>query len=559
VSTLTDAVSERPGAGRRRGQAGPADSLAGVRVLTGLAFRRDRIALPVWVYALTVIAASGGFGIKAVYKTTADRLSVAATVQRDPALSFLYGQLHGSSVGAIVAWRYLSYAALGAGLMTTFLVVRHSRADEDTGRAELVGSTAVGRNAPLAVAMLVATTASLTLFVLTTALLALGGLGLAGSIAFAAGELGCGLVFVGIAAVGAQVSGTAGGARGIAITVLAAAFLLRGVGDSGGSHGLQWLTWLSPIGWAELIRPYDGERWWILALPAAAAAAGVLAAFVLAARRDQGAGLLRPRPGPAAARWLLAGPVAAAGLAWRLQRAALAGWTAGFLLFGIAIGVVGKSVGQLIGVSGAVNKALREIGGQSQLTNAYLAACMSLAALVAAGYAVSAVLRLRSEEQAGRSEPLLAGPVSRLRWAGSQLAVVLASTIVVMAASGLGFALGFGGATSDVSGQVPRLLAAGLVQVPAAATVAAVAMAGVGLLPRWSAAAGWTAVAVCAFIGIFGPVLNLPQPVLNISPFTHVPKLPGGALTAAPLIWLAAAALALTAAGLAGLRRRDIG
>jgi ABC-2 type transport system permease protein len=531
-------------------------SVTGVRELARLAFRRDRIALPVWVYALTVIAASGGFGIKTVYKTAKDRLSIAGTVHRDPALSFLYGQLHGSSLGAIVAWRYVSYAALGAGLMTIFLVVRHSRADEESGRLELVGSTAVGRRAPLAVAMLVATAASLILFVLTTAFLAAGGLPLTGSVAFAAGELGCGLVFVGVAAAAAQISGTARGARGVAITVLAVAFLLRGVGDSGGSHGLTWLTWLSPIGWAEVIRPYATERWWVLALPAATTVVGVLAAFALAARRDQGAGLVQPRPGPATAPRLLAGP---AGLAWRLQRATLAAWSAGFLLFGIAIGVVGKSVGQLIGVSGAVDKALRQIGGQAGLTNAYLAACMSLAALIAAGYAVAAVLRLRSEETGNLGEPLLAGPVSRLRWAGSHLLVVLAGTVVVMVSSGLGFALGFGVAASNLGSQLPRLLEAGLVQVPAVLVVAAIATVGVGLLPRSSAAVGWTALAVCGFIGVFGPALNLSQPVLDVSPFTHVPKLPGGVLTATPLIWLSVIAVGLAAAGLTGLRRRDVG
>jgi ABC-2 type transport system permease protein len=556
VSELVVAA-ERPGPGREApDRAGHAGSLTGVRELARLAFRRDRITLPVWVYLLTVIAASGGFGIKSVYKTAKDRLSIAATVHRDPALSFLYGQLHGSSLGSIVAWRYLSYAALGAGLMTVFLVVRHSRADEESGRLELIGSTAVGRRAPLAAAMLVATAASLILFVLTAGLLAAGGLSLTGSVGFAAGELGCGLVFAGVAAVTAQVSSTARGARGIAITVLAVAFLLRGVGDSGGSHGLTWLTWLSPIGWAEMVQPYAAERWWVLALPAAATIAGVLGAFALAARRDYGAGLVQPRPGPGTAGALLAGP---AGLAWRLQRAAFAGWSAGFLLFGIAIGVVGKSVGQLIGVSGAVDKALRQIGGQTGLTNAYLAACMSLAALIAAAYAVSAVLRLRSEEAGNLAEPVLAGPVSRLRWAGSHLLVVLAETVMVMLLSGFGFAVGFGLAASDLGPQLPRLIEAGLVQVPAVLVVAAIAMVGVGLTPARSAAVGWTAMAICGFIGVFGPALNLSQSVLDISPFTHVPKLPGGALTATPLIWLSAVAVGLAIVGLIGLRRRDIG
>ena len=56
-----------------------------------------------------------------------------------------------------------------------------------------------------------------------------------------------------------------------------------------------------------------------------------------------------------------------------------------------------------------------------------------------------------------------------------------------------------------------------------------------------------------------GALLQLSHWVLDISPFTHVPKLPGGAVSAAPLVWLSLIAVALAAAGLVGLRRRDIG
>jgi ABC-2 type transport system permease protein len=532
-------------------------TLTGARALVRLAVRRDRIMLVAWIYLLTVvIGASGGYGLKLVYKTPAARTRLAASIHGDPALLFLYGQLHGSSLGAIAAWRYLMYAAIGAALMSTFLVVRHTRGDEETGRLELVGSTAVGRHAALVVAMVVASVANLALFVLTSAVLAVSGLPVTGAIAFGLAEIGGGLVFAAVAAVAAQISGTARGARGITIALLGACFLVRGVGDSGGSHGLAWVTWLSPIGWAELVRPFGGERWWVLALPVAATAVGVGLAFALAARRDQGAGLIQPRPGPAVAGRLLAGP---AGLSWRLQRGWVAGWAAGFLVGGLAIGVVTKSIGKLVGSSAAVDKAISKIGGQAGLTDAYLAACMSLIGLVAAAYAVSVVLRLRADEEAERDEPLLASPVSRLRWGGSNLLIALAGTAAVLVAGGVGVGLAFGIATSSLSTQLPSLIGAALVQLPAAAAVAAVAAAAVGLVPRWSAPVGWTVLGACGFVGVFGPALNLSHWVLDISPFTHAPKLPGGVFSATPVLWLSAAALAMAAAGLAGLRQRDIG
>jgi ABC-2 type transport system permease protein len=105
---------------------------------------------------------------------------------------------------------------------------------------------------------------------------------------------------------------------------------------------------------------------------------------------------------------------------------------------------------------------------------------------------------------------------------------------------------------------VARLLGAGLAQLPASLAVAGVAVVLFGLAPRASVAGAWTVVGVLVLIALFGQVLQLSQPILDVSPFTHVPRLPGAAVTAGPLLWLSLAVLALVATGLAALRRRDI-
>ncbi len=163
--------------------------------------------------------------------------------------------------------------------------------------------------------------------VLLCVVLPLAGLPAAGSALLALGIGCCGLAFTGIAAVAAQLTSSARTARGIALGVLGVAFVLRGVGDSAGASGPSWLSWASPLAWIQLARPFAAERWWVLALPLAVAAAGTGLAFALAARRDQGAGLLPDRPGRATASAVLRGPF---GLAWRLQRGALAGWAIGY-------------------------------------------------------------------------------------------------------------------------------------------------------------------------------------------------------------------------------------
>jgi len=529
-------------------------TLAGTGALAKLAARRDRIMLPAWVYVLTALVAGTAYSFRKLYPTAQGRLEFATTAGHNPALLSLYGPLSGSSIGSLTAWRYGGFAALGAGLMSIFIVVRHTRADEETGRLELVGSAAVGKHAALTAGLLVSLSANVVLALLLSAGLIALGLPAAGSISLALAVAGCGLVFTAVAAVTAQIAGTARSARGIAIGILAAVYLLRAVGDSAGASGPGWLTWLSPVGWAELIRSFGAIRWWILALPLMITAVLGLVAGVLAARRDYGAGLLPQRPGPALAAGWLRSPLA---LAWRLQRGALIGWILGGLAYGAIVGEAAKGIGGLLG-SREIRKIMIKLGGQAAFTNAYLAAIMSFTGLIAAGYAVSAVLRLYSEETAEHADPVLATAAGRIRWGLSHLLIAAGGTVAILAATGLGAGLGYVLRSGGGGSEVARLVGAGLAQAPAALVLAGIAAALFGLAPKASVAGGWTALGVAVLMLFLGATLQLSHWVLDISPFTHLPKLPGSPVSAAPLAWLSAITVALAAAGLAGLRRRDI-
>ena len=535
-------------------------AVAGTAELARLDLRRDRLMLPVWVYVVTIGVASNAYGLGHLYATAAARATFAASSGHNPSLLFLYGRFPAGPVtlGVISSWRYGVWAALFAALMNVFVVIRHTRADEEPGRGELVGSAAVGRLAGLTAALVTALAANVTLAVLMVVVLVVLGLPAAGSVAFALAVTCCGLAFAGIAAVTAQLAEGARTARGIAIGVLGAAFLLRAVGDASGAGGPSWLSWLSPLGWAEFVFPYSQPRWLVLALLLALAAASVAAAFALAGRRDYGAGLLPARPGPPRAPVWLRGPL---GLAWQLQRGTLAAWTGGFAVIFAASGAAAQGIGSLLGGSAQLRQAFTRLGGHAGITNAYLAAIMSLAGLAAAAYATSAVLRLRSEETEGRADPVLATSAGRLRWAFSHLTVAVAGTAGLLAIGGCAAGLGYGLRAGAVGTQVPRLLGAALVQLPAALAVAAVAVAAFGLLPRAAVAGSWAVVGVVLAVDLFGQVLQLPGWLVGVSPFSHVPRLPGVPLTPAlgALAWLVLAAAVLAAVGLGGLRVRDVG
>lgn len=193
------------------------------------------------------------------------------------------------------------------------------------------------------------------------------------------------------------------------------------------------VTWLSPVGWAELIRSFGQIRWWILALPLMTTLVLAAAAGVLAARRDYDAGLLADRPGPAqAAGWLRS----ALALACRLHHAMLIAWVIVALRYGAVVGETAKGIGGLLG-SSEISKIMIKLGGQAAFINAYRAAITSFSGLIAAGSAVSAVLRLRSEETSGRAEPVLATATARISWGLSHLSIAAGGTVPILAATGL--------------------------------------------------------------------------------------------------------------------------
>jgi ABC-2 type transport system permease protein len=164
---------------------------------------------------------------------------------------------------------------------------------------------------------------------------------------------------------------------------------------------------------------------------------------------------------------------------------------------------------------------------------------------------------MRAEETSGRAEPVLSTAVGRLRWATSHLAFGLLGPALALLASGVTAGLAYGAAIGDVGGQVPRLIGAAMVQLPAVWLLAGLTIAIFGLFPRLSPVA-WAGPAICMLIGFTSAGVQLDEWVRDISPFSHLPQLPGGSASAAPVITLVAIAVVLGAVGLVGLRRRDL-
>ncbi|MBM7171896.1 ABC transporter permease [Streptomyces sp. G44] len=539
TATLGTAFAARTGGPRR---------LAGTGALLRLALRRDRVMMPVWIVVVAGLVLAMPGSLESVYATAAERADAMETMNANSSMRAMYGPVLGDSLGALSAWRIGGYAGVLAAVMSLVIVVRHTREEEESGRQEMLSASMVGRRAPLTAALLAAGAANAGAGLLIA--LGMAGHGTAGALALGAGIAGTGMVFAAVAAVAAQLTESARLTKGLTAAVLGAAYVLRAAGDAGDTgdtDGSSPATWLSPLGWQQNLRAFAGERWWVLALVGAAIVAQGAAAYELAGRRDVGMSFLPTRPGPARGRLATAGA-----LALRLQRGAVAGWTAGFLLAGLVFGQMASGAADIVGDNENTRDIIERMGGQAGLTDAFLATLTGLFGMVAGLYVVASVLRLHGEETSQRAEPVLAGAVGRLRWAAGHLVIAFGGTVLLMAVCGLGMAVGHGD-----GGDAGAVLGACLAQLPAIWVLGGLAVLLVGAYPK-AAVASWAVVGTCLAIGWIGPALDLPQAVMNLSPFGHLPKLPGAAVSWPPLITLTLLAAALTAAGLAGLRRRDV-
>lgn len=550
MTTTTDCAHASAAAAGPAGRRGP---FAGTGTLVRFNLRRDRVRIPAWLAGITLVQVGGAAIYPDTYPTAADRQTQAVIVGDNPAMRAMAGPGHGLAdytYGAMVSNEFLGLVAVVVALMSVLLLVRHTRAEEETRRAELVCAGVVGRYAHLTAALLTVTAANLALGLVVA--LGLGGLGIesmdwSGSMLFGAALAAVGLVFAGVAAVAAQVTAYGRAAAGLAGAVIGVAYALRAMGDMAEN----WLAWLSPIGWAQATAPYVFNRTLplLLSLVVAAVLAGL--ALLLRVRRDHGAGFVQQRPGAATGSAWQTTPL---GFAWRLQRASLLWWSLAMLLVGLAYGSAVDILEEY-----ADNEIVQELvarAGGASLTESWLSVILALTAVVCTVFAIIAALRPRREESSRRAEALLATALSRVTWAVTHLAVAMTGGVVLLAVVGVGL----GGAGALVTGDgelIGQILGASLAYAPALWLTTALAVALFGLAPR-AIGLVWALLVYAILMIYMGGLLGLPQWMLNVSPYTHIPGMPAADFTPWPLLLVTVIAVALVAAGLHGFRRRDL-
>lgn len=501
-----------------------------------------------WPVAVAVLVAAIATGIAALYPDAASRRVYAATLGASPATMALNGRGYDlDTLGGITVYEVGIFGLLAVPVIAIHLAIRHSRTQEDVGRADLVTASPVGRLAPLAAATAVVAGGLLVGSIATLAALVSTGLPVVGAIWYTAALMLYGLLFLAAGLLAGQVSQTARGAYAVGLGSVAVCYVARLLIDGQGGTA----TWATPMGWLAEVRPFGTVRLWPLLAMAALTLVIVMITAALARTGDLGAGIIPARRGPARAAGHLHQPL---GLTWRLTRLMATGWVAGTAAWGLALGLLTEEVRTLAAANPTLVAAVG--GADSRPEHLITSFGAILIALFACAVLVQGLGRLAAEESSGRLGVALSTRLSRVRWWLGALGLLVGQSGAVLLVGGVALGLGSWLSTGRPAG-VGDAIVACLSYGPAVALVGAVAAILLSVSTR-IVPLGWLMVVWSAVVALLADTLRLPPWSRGLAPLHHVGRVPTEQLDVAAALTMAMMGSILVLASVLLFRRRDL-
>ena len=522
--------------------------------LSRLLLRRHRLMIGVWVVLLCAVTAAAVGQYQSAYRTRADFEANARLSEENVASTLLYGQLHfPGTPGLMFVWELGAFLTILAGVLGVLLSVALTRAEEEGGTLEVLRGMGVRATSPLVAALTVLSGVAVVLALGITVVTGVVGEGVDDVDWPGAVSLGVvvGLTFALFAALGvlcAQLAPTAGGASLLSFAILGLSFATRAYADV---QQVEWLNWFSPLGLRGLVRPFERDRWWPLLIVLVVVMVLTVVASMLQRRREYGTGILRRRAESDSSLSVRS----SFGLLARLSRASVLVWLVVVAAIGTLFAAMGSSV-VTMSQDGAPNEGLLGTRLQTDPVTGYFAFSGILVALMTCVYAVLAVLRARRDETAGFTDQVWGTGISRWRPLGAQFGIAASGSLLILLVTGALCALI---APQVIDGDDVAARAFGFVvgQWPAVLAIAGGAVLCVGLLPRltWLA---WLPLATSGTFALLGDLLGIPQRVLDLGVFRHVPDVAASHRPVLALLVLVAIAALATSGGILSIIRRDV-
>ncbi|MFD9445613.1 hypothetical protein ACFWBR_42790 [Streptomyces sp. NPDC060006] len=539
--TAADAPVGRTAPGRVAGQAVTVLALRQTRrgglVVTGLAAGMSAVAVA--AYGSTV-------------KNPADAAALAA-LAGNPAIRTLFGEpVALDDAGGFAVWRTGTVLAVVLAVWGLLAATRITRGEEDSGRWDVLLAGRVPVTSVVARHLAVLVAASLLAGAVAFAGLVAAGATAGGAAVHSAGLGLCGVVFVAVGTMTAQVFASRASASGAAVAVLGVSMLLKMAGDGVAAWG--WLRWLSPFGLMALTRPYDGNRIWPLVVLAAIGLALATGAATAARGRDIRGGYLRS-PSGRAPRMRLLGSVQAFAVR-RLVRP-LAAWTLGVGAYYLLIGVLVVSMTDFL----TDNPRFADLAAQAGFAGlgtlqGYTATLFTLLAVPAGVFAAVRLAAFAADETGRRLTLLYAQPLTRTKALTSEITATLGGVIVLTTAAGFATWAGARAVGADLS-LLPALSGAwnGL---PIVLLCLGTGVLALGWAPRAVAAISSLPAAGGFLLNVIADSSGWPAWAGRLSPFAHMAAVPADPVNWPAAVLMTALAALTAAAGVAGYRLRDL-
>jgi ABC-2 type transport system permease protein len=526
--------------------------VSATRAIARRAFADSRTRNISFALLFAFVAYANVVGYRDTYPTLADRLGFAHAFGGNASIRLFYGRPYDLlTIEGYSAWRVGGLLSIFAAMWGVLAAVRALRAEEDTGRRELVLAGVVSRRDVYLAALAAIGAGAAGLWLAIFAGLVAARLPVGGSAYLALAVIAAVPVFVGVGALASQLAPTSRLALELSSAVLTVALLLRVIADT--SSSLEWLRWATPLGWAEELRPFTGTHAWVLLLPLAASALLLVGAGLIAVRRDVGNGLLQSSDSAAPRLRLLSSPTA---LALRGELGSFAGWLFGIGFFALIIGLISTSISSA-GVPATLERQLQKLGGISLTKpSGYIGLTFLFFILAVSLFACSQIGAARREEADERLETLFALSVDRRCWLSGRLLLAAAGIAVLSLTAGV---LAWVGAASQ-NADVPLLsmLEAGANCLPTALLFLGLGALAFALLPRAGAGIAYGIVAAAFVWQLFGGLLGAPHWLLDVSPFQHVGLLPAQPFRGTAAVVMLALAVLASISAVWAFRARDL-
>ena len=500
---------------------GATGALAGWDTYLRVLLRRFRFQISAWLVPLWLLAGVTAPSYGRFYPSLETRTVLIEQMRKSPGTRLLYGYVPWPGrLGQLLQWQTGTFLLVCTALMAIMLTCRVLRADEDEGLVEVLRATGVGRSVPflvpVALVWVVVGTLSAGIGGILTwqtrsieELTVLGAWTLAGTVCVT------GWTFSAIAAVACQLGHQAGQAKGLSMVMLALAFVLRVSADQlSDGTGSDWLRWLTPLGWRDLVRPYTDDRFTVLAACCAVAIAVALSAVVLAARREYLGGYL-PDRSSSRRRWRVRGHVDLLG---RLPWHDLVGWALASTGLALLYGSVSGSIKDLLAPGSPTASYVGKMAVGSPVEQ-FVSLMTVVTVLLVAVAAVRRMNWLAGLERAGLVEVELAAGVSRGRVLLCQVLCALIEAVVLLLVSATVLAATTATQLTD-DHVVARSFVFTVSQLPGMVAAIGIAAALVGLAPRLTGLS-WVVVTWSAFAQFFGGLVELKDWAKDLSVLGH--------------------------------------